>query len=495
VKFQIFIPPQGYVAQRWSEGSSMPSLGILFLAAVLEKAGIEVEVVPADIMRYTWEDISKRIADFKPDVVGVTTCTENRFDSFKLVKTAKEVNPNIITVLGGPHISMVKEDTLIHIKEVDILVIGEGEDTIVELLRVLEAKDDLSKVKGLYYKNDNRKVVFTGFRKRIENLDSLPFPARHLIPMEKYNFYITTRDGKKRRAQNLITSRGCPFNCYFCSTPVNWGRKMRGHSPERVLEEIEHLIDRYGAEYIWFYDDTLNYNPTRLHKIMDMIIERKLNIKFTSEFRIDVVDKPLLEKMMRAGLELGSFGIEAGNSRVRKNIVKKNFDIELAYQFLEWSKEFDFIPGPFLIFSHYTETWEEAQETIEVMETVKSINPQADISTAILHVYPGTPLETIAKEEGIIPNDFSWSKKEDMKRVYTLPAAQGHVPLFKHKLTWWQIADLVMRWSAENKKGISLSKIKQSITSLTSAKGIFINAIFFLVFLKYKLIKLYKRMD
>ena len=175
--------------------------------------------------------------------------------------------------------------------------------------------------------------------------------------------------------------------------------------------------------------------------------------------------------------------------------MKKNFDIELAYQFLEWSKEFDFIPGPFLIFSHYTETWEEAQETIKVMETVKSINPQADISTAILHIYPGTPLEIIAKEEGILPNDFSWSKKEDMKRVYTLPAAQGHVPLFKHKLNWWQIADLVMRWSTASKKGISSSKIKQSITSLTSINDIFINAIFFLAFLKYKLIKLFKRME
>lgn len=211
VRVQIFIPPQGYVAQRWSEGSSMPSLGILFLAAVLEKAGIDVEVVPADIMRYTWEDISKRIEDFKPDVVGVTTCTENRFDSFKLVKTAKEVDPNIITVLGGPHISMVKEDTLIHIKEVDILVIGEGEDTIVELIRVLEAKDDLSKVKGIYYKNENGTVVFTGFREKIENLDSLPFPARHLIPMEKYNFYITTRDGKKKKSSKYHNFKGMPL--------------------------------------------------------------------------------------------------------------------------------------------------------------------------------------------------------------------------------------------------------------------------------------------
>jgi uncharacterized radical SAM superfamily protein len=305
--------------------------------------------------------------------------------------------------------------------------------------------------------------------------------------MEKYRFIVETRDGKKRKAQNIITSRGCPFNCYFCSTPVNWGRKMRGHSPERVIQEIEFVMDRYGAEYIWFYDDTLNYNPNRLHKIMDMIIERNLNIRFTAELRIDLVDEKLLEKMKRAGLEIGSFGIEAGNTRIRQDVVRKKFDIELAYRFLRWSKEFDFIPGPFFIFSHYTETWDEAKETIEIMQKVKSINPLADISTAILHIYPGTYLETIAKKEKIIPEDFSWAKKEDMKRVYSLPAAQGDVPLFKHRLTWWQIAELVMKWTSTSRKKISGSKIKKTISSLKNINDIFINIIFFSVFIKHKI--------
>jgi radical SAM superfamily enzyme YgiQ (UPF0313 family) len=465
----------------------MPPLGILFLGAVLEKNGHDVEIVPSDVLRYTWNDIVKKIDDFKPDVVGVTTTSENRFESFKLAEIVKQTNPSIITMLGGPHISMAKEDTLKHRKDVDIVSIGEGENTIIELAEALETGTDLINVKGIYYRDKNGEIIFTGDRPRIENLDILPFPARHLIPMDKYNFYITTRDGKKRKAQNLMTSRGCPFNCYFCATPVNWGRKMRGHSPERVIEEIELLIDRYGAEFIWFYDDTLNYNKPRLHKIMDMILERKLNIKFANEFRIDVIDKPLLEKMKKAGLEQGFFGIEAGASRVRVDIVKKNFAIEKAFQFVKWSKELDFIPGPFFIFSHYTETWEEAQQTIEIMEKVKEINPQADISTAILHVYPGTPLEAIAKKEGIVPEDFSWSRREDMKKVHTLPAAQGEVPLFKHKLSWFQIADLVFRWSATSKKIISKSKIRTVLKSIRGVKDIFIYGIFFIQFVRYKI--------
>ncbi|MEW5910292.1 MAG: cobalamin-dependent protein, partial [Thermodesulfobacteriota bacterium] len=229
MKIQLFIPPQGYVAQRWAEGNSMPSLGILFLAAVLEQKGIDVDVVPADILKYGPQDIAARIESFSPDILGVTTTTENRFDSFNLVKIAKEVNPNIVTILGGPHISMAKEDTIAHIKEVDILSIGEGEKTILNLAAAVEKGFPLSNVRGLYYREAAGKAVFTGNQEIVDSIDELPFPARHLIPMEKYRFIVETRDGRKRKAQNIITSRGCPFNCYFCSTPVNWGRKMRGH--------------------------------------------------------------------------------------------------------------------------------------------------------------------------------------------------------------------------------------------------------------------------
>ncbi len=491
-RFQIFVPPQGYVAQRWSEGTSMPPLGILYLGAVLEENGYEVEIVPADILGLSWGEIAKKIDEFKPTVVGITTTTENRFESFKLAKIAKEVNPKILTLLGGPHISMAKEDTLLHIKEADLLSIGEGEKTIVELAEAIENKDSIKKVKGLIIR-DNEKIIFTGEREKIKDLDSLPLPARHLVPMEKYNFFIKTRDGKTRKSQNIMTSRGCPFNCYFCATPVNWGRKVRGHSPERVIKEIEYLMKEYSAEFIWFYDDTLNYNPKRVHKIMDMIIERKLNIKFANEFRIDAVDKELLEKMVKAGLEIGYFGVEAGAERVRKNIVGKNFDIEKVYQFVKWSKELGFIPGPFFIFSHYTETWEEAKETIEIMKKIKALNPEADISTAILHIYPGTPLERIAKNEGILPENFSWSKKSSMKKVYTLPAAQGDVPLFKHNLSWWNIAELVFKWSSTSGKKIGTKKIVNAFKRTKRFYDLYVYTAFFLKLVELKIRKIFKK--
>lgn len=492
MRVQLFVPPHGYVAQRWSEGSSMPPLGVLFLAAVLEEKGHDVDVVPADILKLDQQGIVERIERFRPGVVGITTTTENRFDTFRLAGIVKKVSPKTVTVLGGPHISMAMEETLLYRSEADILCIGEGEVTIVELVEALENGGDLGKVKGIVYRKEGQ-ALFTGHRPPIEDLDTLPFPARHKIPMEKYRFYVNTRDGKSLRAQNLMTSRGCPFACYFCATPVNWGRKVRGHSPERVLQEMEHLMDKYGAEFFWFYDDTLNYNPARLNKIMDGILERGWNIRFCNEFRIDAIEKPLLEKMRTAGLELAFFGIEAGARRVRREIVGKEFDLERAYRFLEWSKELDFVPNPFFIFSHDTESWQEAQETLEIMERVKSINPLSQISTAILHVYPGTPLERKAREKGIIPQDFLWSKEEEMKRVARLPAAQGEVPLYKDRLSWWQIGKLVMGWSAVNKKRFSRSKVRTLLRTLKGPKDLWIYSLFTLALIRVHLLKLLGR--
>ena len=486
MKVQLYVPPQGYVAQRWEEGGSMSPLGILYLAAVLEEAGIGVDVVPADVLRLNWKDVRKRIEDYGPDLVGGTTTSENRFDSFRLAQVAKSVNSEIVTVLGGPHISMAREDTLLHVPDVDIIVLGEGERTLPALVRTLERKGDLGKVPGLMFRR-NGDIVDNGPCARIEDLDSLPFPARHLVPMEKYNFTIKMPDGTKLKAQNIITSRGCPFDCYFCATPINWGRRMRGMSPERVLEEMEHLIDRYGAEFIWFYDDTFNYNPERVHAIMDLILERKLDIKFGNEFRIDAVDKPLLEKMVRAGLVWGHFGVEAGNVRVRRDVVHKRFDIERAYEFVRLAGELGFTPNAFLIYSHDTETWEEAGETLAIIDRMKDINPDTQVATALLHIYPGTPLEAIAKEKGIIPGDFSWARKKDMKRVVVLPAAQGHVPLFKDKLSWFQIAELVFRGAGDQGSAFSWSKVKAVLRTISSVRVVFIYTAFIFIWFKNKL--------
>ncbi len=481
MKVMLFVPPGGYFAERWSQGNIMPSLGILYLAAVLEENGSDVEVVPSHVLGMSWDDIYRKIEIERPDVVGATTTTENRFLSFKLAKIAKDAYPSVFTVLGGPHLNSTANDTLSKIPEIDGVISGEGEETIVELTQVLQENDDLQKVCGLSFRH-NGDIIQNAPRMFIKDLNNLPFPSRHLVPWEKYNFKMEVPGKGMLPAANMMTSRGCPFTCTFCATTKNWGRNVRGLTPINVIKEIEHLIEHYNAKAIWFYDDTFNYNPGRLEEICNHIIERKLDINWYCEIRVDLVNKNLLAKMAEAGLFYVGFGIESGSKRICRDIITKKQTLEQSYEVIKWCREFGIIPNPFFIFSHPTETWKEAQETLRIIEDLKD---KADVSAAILHVYPGTKLEQRARKEGIIPEDYSWAKERD-NRVILLPAAQGHVPLYVDKLTWWQISELLIRFSFANNK-ISLKKkvikVLRNIYTFADFKRYFI---LFLVYTKYK---------
>lgn len=483
MKVSIYVPPGGYFAERWAQGSTMPNLGILYIAALLEQEGIEVRVIPGDVLGMTFEDLEKDIIAHQPDVVGITVTTENRFDAFELARRSKRVLPRALTVLGGPHCTHTADDTLKHLSYVDVVVRNEGEETMLELCRAMEAGGDLSKVAGISYHDSEGNAVHNPTRIYIKELDDLPYPARHLVPLDKYNFTMDVPGHGKLPATSVITSRGCPFSCTFCATPGNWGRKVRAHSPEYVLNEIQYCMDKYGAKAVWFYDDIFNFNPKRVHQICDMILERKMDFKWFCEIRVDVMTKPLLEKMAKAGLFHLGFGVEAGSERVRKQIIDKKLDLDQARNVVDWSNEFGVVPNPFFIFSHPTETWQEAQETISIMEEFRNKTEQ---SIAIMHVYPGTPLEKTAREMGLLPPDFTWTRKYD-HRIVTLPAAQGDVPLFIDQLNWWQISELLFRWSDFRTKKYSIfKKIPKALKSIHSFADFKRYFIMFLVYMKVK---------
>jgi len=489
MKVQFFVPRGGYFAERWTKGSSMPPLGILYISAVLEKNGIEVKVTPADILNLSWPEIKQEIQSFKPDLIGVTSTTENRFQSLKLIRYAKKVFPSALTALGGPHASMAPEDCLAHIPELDIVVRGEGEATMLELCQVLEKEKDLAaveKTKGIYFKLDGQ-IKSTPPQPPIQDLDSLPFPAFHLIPFEKYNFRFEVPGEGMLPAANIMTSRGCPFDCNFCATPINWGRTVRMRSPQNVIEEIEFLIKKYGVRVIFFFDDTFNVSKKRVEEICDLILEKRLDIFWKCDVRLDLIDRPLLAKMKEAGLFHLSFGLEAASERVRNEVIGKKINIDDFHRLVKWCNELDIIPNAFFIFSHPTETWEEAQETIKIIEKYQD---EIEGSIAILHIYPGTPLEQTAKEMNVLPEDFSWTKRYH-SNIITLPAAQGDVPLFIDKLSWAQVSELVFRWSLTSRTKVSiLAKIPRILTNIRALGDIKRYLIMVLVYLKLKIKKL-----
>jgi radical SAM superfamily enzyme YgiQ (UPF0313 family) len=444
----------------------MPPLGLLYIGAVLEREGLPVEIVPANILGLGWKDIERKIRADRPDIVGVTITTENRFQSFKLIRLAKRAHPGALTVLGGPHASMAAEDCLDHIPELDVVVRGEGELTMLDLCRAWERGPDpaaLAGIPGLVLRVDGRPRG-NAPRPPIPDLDALPFPAFHLVPFEKYNFKFPVPGHGDLPAVNIMTSRGCPFACSFCATPINWGRHVRMRSPESVVREIELLKERYGIKVVFFFDDTFNASPKRAEAICDLMIERKLDVFFKCDVRMDIMSRELVAKMKRAGLFHLSFGLEAGSDRVRNDIVGKKIDMADFRNLVRWCNELDVIPNVFFIFSHPTETWEEARET---MRTIEEYRDRIEGSIAILHIYPGTPLEALARESGVLPRNFSWTKKY-FSKIITLPMAQGDVPLYVDKLTWSQISELVLRWSFGAGKTPLLRKAPQALKHIRS---------------------------
>jgi len=463
----------------------MPPLGLLYIGAVLEREGIPVEIVPANVLGLDWKGIERKIREDKPDVVGVTITTENRFQSFRLIRLVKKAHPGALTVLGGPHASMAAEDCLAHVPEIDVVVRGEGELTMLDLCRAWERGPNpsaLPGIPGLVLRVDGRPHCNPP-RAPIADLDALPYPAFHLVPFEKYNFTFPVPGHGELPAVNIMTSRGCPFACSFCATPINWGRHVRMRSPENVVGEIELLKERYGIKVVFFFDDTFNASPKRAEAICDLMIERKLDVFFKCDVRMDIMSRDLVAKMKRAGLFHLSFGLEAGSDRVRNDIVGKKIEMGDFHDLVRWCNELDVIPNVFFIFSHPTETWEEARDT---MAAIEAYQDRIEGSIAILHIYPGTPLEALARKQGVLPPDFSWAEKRFAK-VITLPLAQGDVPLYVDKLKWSQISELVLRWSFGAGKTSLLRKAPQALKHIHSFGDLERYAIMGGVYLRLKL--------
>ena len=463
MKVTLISPPSPYIASRW-EKSTLPPLGLGYLAAYLEERGIACEILDAHVLRMKFRDIYKHLIDSRPDVVGVTFTTENRFAGFDTIRTARAALPQSLIVAGGPHVSAAAEDTLSHIPELDAVVRGEGEAVFFELIERYACEKSFTDLRGISFRIDNE-AISNPNAPFIQDLDSIPFPARHLMPMDRYQYEVYVPGVGNLRALNIMASRGCPFDCSFCASPQMWGRKYRARSPENVLGEIEELVRIYGGRALWIFDDTFTIDRARTVQIAEGIARRFPDLRWTCEIRVDTVDKELLALMQRAGCYCVAFGVESGSQRVLDESIGKHITLEQVRQVVDWCRQLRLSYNPFMILSHPGETEEEALETMRLVSEWHADGAQ--VSMAVMHVYPGTRIEKVARDKGIIPQDFSWVLKEDAKRVAMLPTAQGDVPIFLDKLSWSFLSGLLFEWARMQRYSV-LKRIPRALLSIKS---------------------------
>ncbi len=339
-------------------------MGLALIAAVLEKEGHQVTVVDANVLGLQPEEIVYRVTD--ADVVGLTAMTPTVNTAASIAHYIKQANSNSTVILGGAHAILLPEETLATIPEVDVIVRGEGEETIIDLLRALEHKQPLSKIQGISYRRDG-KVISTDARSAIVDLDSLPFLAYHLLPMRGYRPH--PPHGRALPFAAIITSRGCPYRCSYCSKPV-FGDNYRGQSSKRVVDEIAYHKRKFGIKEFAFYDDVFTLDKQRAYAIADEIIERGLKIDWTCETRVNLVDKELLRYLKQAGCYSIAYGIESGSQEI-VNTLNKDITLEQAEEAVSLSREVGLQTIGYFMIGSPGESPETIRQTIQFAKNLK----------------------------------------------------------------------------------------------------------------------------
>jgi radical SAM superfamily enzyme YgiQ (UPF0313 family) len=360
----------------------VPPLGLGYVAAVLKQGGYDVEVLDLNVEPSVLDEF---LSVERPSVVGVSCGIGNARQAFEVVWKVKARFSGCFVVIGGPYPSIMGEGLLVRHSDVDAAVIGEGESTIVDFFERFQNGEGLSDVEGLVFR-DLGKVKRNPPRAPVEQLDDLPFPARENLPMRLYG----------ENTGVMFTSRGCPFQCTFCSRPV-FGQIWRGHSSEYVLAEIEHMIKKYGISCVSFLDDNFAFDLDRAEKILDGIIASKwkLSLYFWNGARVDSVNEGLLRKMKKAGCTAINYGVESVDPDVLANICK-GINLEQVKNATKLTREVGIKANVFLMIGNPGDTVKIVKKIEDFVETVKVDGVHVSLATPI----PGTKFWRWVNENG-----------------------------------------------------------------------------------------------
>jgi len=381
--------------------------------------------------------IRAKIVDYEPEIVGITSLFDTQINSvYCIFNIVKEVDKDIVTAIGGCTASCYPEETLNENRNIDIAVVGEGETTFKEILDN-DAKN-LSGIDGIVYRNGSGIIIRNKPRKLIKDLDSIPFPRRDMIPFENYAkppskwnraiFSLKTRGLKhlfksvlhiglskattqierKGKEAKLLTSRGCPYSCYFCAVRSVWGCSYRMRSAENVLQEMQQLYDKYNIRHFGIVDDNFNASKKRTIDICKGIVERGMDVSLRADSGtyLSSIDEGVLTWMKKAGFNELYFAIESGNERIAKEVIRKNVNLQQAKDVARICKNLDITSGGFFIVGIPGETKETMRQTVQF-----AIDSGLDrIRLYTCQPYRGSQLYEDAKKKGWITNDFNTSK-------------------------------------------------------------------------------------
>jgi len=370
-----------------------PPLGLAYIGAVLEEGGHEVSILDMPALNLSLRQINEKMLQEKPDIVGITVMSPLIRNALEIARIAKEAG--LTVVMGGPHLSAYPEETLSH-DFVDYGITGEGEHSMLKLADALASGGAVDGIEGLVYKKDRR--VCMNEPAIVEDLDSLPFPARYLLPAERYSSVIAMHP-----FTTMMSGRGCPFDCGFCFKQPS-DKKIRRRSASNIVDEMEEVVEKYRVKEIMFYDDTFTLQRDHVVNICNEILDRGLDVKWEAPTRADCIDKELLKIMQKAGCIRLRYGVESGDEEILR-LMRKGITIKLVKDVFEWTREAGIETFAYFIIGYAKENAQSIKRTISL---AKELNPDWVMFTVAMP-YPCTQLYEMAQKEGLLDGDY-WAE-------------------------------------------------------------------------------------
>jgi len=379
--------------------STQEPISLCYLAAYLEKSGFVVDIWDLEKNAISDDELVSRLNQAEPFLVGFSCYTPSVSSANYLAQIIKRYASKITTVVGGPHTSALPKETLDEFPGFDIVVIGEGEATLLELAKKLKSGKDFTALEGIAFRDGNN-IVQNKLRPLIHDIDTIPQPARHLLDWKLYKNTQPTRgfSTHDKKITSIYTSRGCPGKCIFCAANIGSGKRVRFRSVNSVLDEVEQCLSKYGIDHFVIQDDTFNLKPDRLSLILKGFKELGVN-SWSCDARVDFVTKEILDEMVQAGCKKISFGVESGSPKIQK-LNKKGITNDHVINAVNWARAAGLkcVETNFIIGSHPDETREDLMMS---QALIKKINPDI-LFLSVIVPYPGTELFDIMNARGLI---------------------------------------------------------------------------------------------